>query len=304
MANISKKTLVSQINKLKKEKGAIILVHNYQRPELFDVADFIGDSLDLCKQAAKTDARIILFCGVSFMAESAVVLNPDKKVLMPYLDSGCAMADMLDLAELKQLQKKHPRAATVCYVNTTAEIKANSDICCTSANAVDVVRSLPNSEIIFLPDQNLANYVQTQVPDKKIIPWAGYCPIHHVIDAGYIKKLRKQHPKAKIIVHPESKPEVLGLADYISGTTGMIKCAMEDDATEFYVLTECGMLNRLKKELPKKKFYGICNLCFDMKKNDLEAVLKCLKNERPVVKVDKDIIKKAAEAFNRMFELN
>ncbi len=296
--------LIEKINQLKKEKNAIILAHSYQRPEIYDVADAIGDSLELCQKAANTNASIIVFCGVHFMAESACLLNPDKKVIIPHIDAGCAMADMVEAEDLKQFKAKHPGAVVVCYVNSSAAVKAESDICCTSANAVKIVRGLEEYEIIFIPDKNLAAYVQNQVPDKKIIPWRGFCPIHHSLTKQYIEEIRGRHPEAKIIAHPECRPEVLALADHITSTTGMIEAARRDPAEEFFILTECGMTERLARELPDKKFYGLCNMCFDMKKNTIESVLKCLQEEKEEVKVDKSIAEKAKKTLDRMLELS
>lgn len=303
MDNAYRQNLVNEILKLKKEKNAIILVHNYQRPEVYDVADFTGDSLGLCQEAAKTEADIILFCGVHFMAESAAILNPTKKVLVPTLEAGCAMADMVKAKKLKEFKAKHPDAAVVCYVNSTAGVKALSDICCTSSNAIDVVRSLDEKRVIFVPDKNLAAYIAKNVPEKEIIPWEGYCPVHHYVNAEYIEEVRSTYPKAKIIAHPESKPEVLELADYVTSTSGMIKAATDDPADEFFVLTECGMTERLHREVPGKKFKGLCNLCFDMKKNTLESILKALQTEKPVVTVDPKTAEQAKKAFDRMFAI-
>ncbi len=296
--------LVKEINKLKKEKKAVVLVHNYQRPEIYDVADFIGDSLGLCREAAKSDAKIIIFCGVNFMAESAVILNPGKKVIVPFIDAGCAMADMIDVESLKSFKKKHPDAAVVTYVNSAADIKAISDICCTSSNAVDVVKSMSEEKIIFVPDKNLAAYVAQKVPEKTIIAWDGYCPIHHAVNEDFISEIKEENPNAKIIAHPESRPEVLKIADHVASTSGMIEAAKKDPSDEFFVLTECGMTERLHREVPGKKFKGLCNMCFDMKKNDLFSILRALKEEKPVVKVDKKIIEKAKLAFERMFEVS
>lgn len=301
--NKEQKVLVSRINELKKAKNAVILVHNYQRPEIYEVADFIGDSLELCKKAAETSARIILFCGVNFMAESAAILNPDKKVIVPYLDAGCAMADMVTAKSLREFKKKYSGAKVVCYVNSSAEVKAESDICCTSSNAVKVVKSLEEREVIFVPDKNLADYVQKQVSEKKVIPWQGFCPVHHSLTKEYLLDVKKAYPHAEILAHPECRPEVLELADHISSTSGMVWCARNSKAKEFFVLTECGMTERLNRELPGKKFYGLCNMCFDMKKNTLPAVLKCLEEEKPVVMVDKKVALKARKAFDRMFEV-
>jgi len=299
----SNKDLVKKINLLKKKKNAVVLVHNYQRPEIYDVADFIGDSLGLCIEAAKSKADIIVFCGVNFMAESAVILNPGKTVLVPNIDAGCAMADMVEAKQLKEFKEKHPDAAVVTYVNSTAEVKALSDVCCTSSNAVKVVKAMVEKKIIFVPDKNLAAYVSRQVPEKEIIPWEGYCPIHHFLDKEYVEEVKKSHPKAKIIAHPESKPEVLAVADYVASTTGMIDCAKNDPSEEFFVLTECGMTERLHRALPNKKFYGLCNLCFDMKKNTLADVLKSLETMRFPVRVDPKVAAKALKAFQKMFEL-
>lgn len=299
--NETNKALIKSINKLKKAKNAVILVHNYQRPEIYEVADFLGDSLGLCQEAAKTDADIIVFCGVSFMAESAAILNPGKKVLVPTLDAGCAMSDMVEARQLKEFKKGHPDAAVVTYVNSSAEVKALSDICCTSANAVKIVRSMKEKKIIFVPDKNLAAYVAKQVPEKEIIAWEGFCPIHHYVNKEFIYEVKEQYPNAKIIAHPESKPEVLELADYVASTTGMLECAAKDPAKEFFVLTECGMIERLHRALPKKKFHGLCNVCFDMKKNTLPAILKSLETEKFEIKIDPSVSKKALKAFDRMF---
>jgi len=298
---MDQKTLIKKINELKRRKNAIILAHNYQRPEIYEVADFVGDSLKLCLKATQTKAKIIVFCGVNFMAESAAILNPDKKVIVPNVDSGCAMADMVDIDEIKKMKKKHPDAKVVCYINSSAEVKALSDILCTSANAVKVVKSLKAKKIIFLPDKNLADYIQKQVPNKEIIAYRGFCPAHHSITKESVEEIIKTYPNAKLIAHPECRPEVLKLSDYVSSTEGMVEAARKDAGKEFFIMTECGMTERLKKELPNKNFFGLCNICFDMKKNTLELILKALENEKPVIKVDKKIAVKAKEAFDKMF---
>ena len=286
-----------------KEKNAIILVHNYQRPEIYEVADFIGDSLMLSQEAAKTNADIIVFCGVHFMAESAAILNPDKKVLMPAIDAGCAMADMITAEGLKEFKKKTPDAKVVCYVNTTAAVKAESDICCTSSNAVQITKSVDAKQIIFVPDKNLAEYVAKQVPDKEIIPWEGFCPIHHMITKDFVEKAKKDHSAAKIVAHPECTDEVLSMADHICSTEGMVKYCGESNAKEFIILTECGMTERLQKEYPDKKFYATCNLCHDMKKNTLEGVKKSLEFGQYEIKVPEEIRKRAHIALQRMLEV-
>ena len=300
---MTEKELIKKIKELKTEKNAVILVHNYQKPEIFKIADFIGDSLDLCKKAMNTDAKIILFCGVKFMAESAAILNPNKKVIVPFLDAGCAMADMIKVSDIKKLKQEHPNAAVMCYVNSNAEIKAVSDVCCTSANALKVAKNLQEKEIIFVPDKNLALYVQKMIPEKKIITFEGFCPVHHYLNSDTIKTAQSLFPNAKIIAHPECQSDVLAMSDMISNTTGMIDKAKESKANEFFIVTECGMIERLKQEIPNKKFYGVCNLCFDMKKTTLESVYNCLLSEKPVVKIEPNIAKNAKHAFDRMFEL-
>jgi quinolinate synthase len=295
--------LISKINKLKKEKNAIILVHNYQRPEIYRVADFIGDSLELSKEAAKTDADIIVFCGVDFMAESAKILNPDKKVLIPVKGAECPMAGMVNRKELLNLKKQYSDAAVVSYVNTSAETKAESDICCTSTNCVDVVNSLPQKEIIFVPDENLANYVQTKT-DKKIIPWKGFCYVHAKITADQVKEAKNLHPNAKVLVHPECRMDVIELADDVCSTSQMLYRAKEDEAKEFIIITEHGLVERLNMELPEKKFYSIVATCIQQKKNTLPAVLRSLQKEIYPVNIDKKIIKKARIALDRMLTVS
>lgn len=295
--------LIKKINKLKKEKNAVILVHNYQRPEIYRVADFIGDSLELSKEAAKTDADIIVFCGVDFMAESAKILSPDKKVLLPAREANCPMAGMVRRKDLLNLKKQYPEAAVVSYVNTRAETKAESDICCTSANAVDVVNSLPHKEIIFVPDENLANYVQSK-SDKKIIPWKGFCYVHAKITAEQVLEAKKFHPDAKVLVHPECKMGVIKLADYVCSTSQMIYRSKEDDAKEFIIVTEHGLVERLKLEMPDKNFYMIVATCIQMKKNNLEKVLRSLREEIHPIKLNEEVIKKAKKALEKMLDVS
>jgi len=295
--------LISKIKKLKKEKNAVILVHNYQRPEIYEVADFIGDSLELSREAAKTDADIIVFCGVDFMAESAKILNPEKKVLIPVRESECPMAGMVSKKDLLNFKKQYPDAAVVSYVNTRAETKAESDICCTSANAVDVVNSLPQKEIIFVPDENLANYVQSN-SDKSIIPWKGFCYVHAKITANQVREAKRLHPEAKVLVHPECKLEVIELADYVCSTSQMLYRAKQDPAKEFIVVTEHGMVERLKLEIPDKRFYMIVATCIQMKKNTLEKVLRSLRDEIYPIKLDEEIMRKARKALEKMLQVS
>lgn len=299
------KKIIDEINKLKKEKNAVILVHNYQRPEIYKIADFIGDSYGLSVEASKTNADIIVFCGVHFMAESAYILNPDKKVLLPAIHAGCPMADMVDLEDLRNLKKKYPGAAVVSYMNTTAETKAESDVICTSSNAIKVVNSLPNKQIIFVPDLNLANYVSKHT-DKEIIPWDGYCYVHAKFKFSdkELETIRKVLPGAKIVAHPECPEKFRGLADHICSTSGMVDYAKNSEAEKFIIGTEVGMLERLKQECPGKKFYSPQQrVCFNMKKNTLELVLKALREEQPVITVPENIRVRAKKALERMMEV-
>lgn len=295
--------LIKQITLLKKEKQALIVCHNYQRPEIFEVADFIGDSLELCRKAQGVPTRLIIFCGVYFMAESAAVLNPHAKVLIPDKAAGCALSDMITEKALHERKKEYPDAAVVCYVNSTAAVKAESDICCTSQNAVAVVKSLPHKRILFVPDKNLAHFVAQQVPEKEIIAWEGYCPIHERLTPEYLLQAKAMRPNAKIIAHPECTGEVRAIADYVVSTSGMIKIAQESDATEFICTTECGMVQRLKKEFPAKQFYTVCSVCFDMKKITLENVLASLEHEQYAVVVPPEIASKAKAALDKMLEI-
>jgi len=295
--------LIERIRVLKQEKQAVILCHNYQRPELYEVADFVGDSLQLCIEAQKVEARMILFSGVYFMAESAAILNPTRKVVVPTNKAGCALSDMITAEALRERKKLYPEAAVVCYVNSTAAVKAESDVCCTSSNAVAIVRAMPQKQILFVPDKNLASWVQKQVPEKEIIPWEGYCPIHERLTKSFLLKAKEKHPKAEIIAHPECTDEVRDTADYVVSTSGMMKVAQKSTATEFITTTECGMVQRMKQTLPNKKFYSVCSVCFDMKKNTLQRVVDSLETEQDQVIVPPEILQKAASAFNRMFAI-
>ncbi len=297
------KDLIEEIKGLKRKKNAIILAHNYQRTEVFEVADFIGDSLGLCQEARQTEARMIVFSGVHFMAESAAILNPDKKVVIPDPEAGCAMADMIDIKGLRAMKANYPGVPVVMYVNSTAEIKAESDVLCTSANAVKVVQSLPEKRVICAPDKNLADFIQSKVPEKEIIPWDGYCPIHQRLTLDYVNQARKRHPKAKIIAHPECPLEVSKAADYCLSTSKMVEAVRQEEAKEFIIMTECGMIKRLQKLFPDRKFYTLCSMCFDMKKNTLEKIRDCLVNEEPIVMVDEAVRTGALKAFERMFNL-
>lgn len=295
---------VKRIQQLKKEKNAIILAHNYQRGDVQDVADFVGDSFGLSQKAVSSNAEIIVFCGVDFMAESAAILNPDKTVLMPETSAQCPMAAMITPESLKLEKEKYPDAAVVCYVNTPASVKAQSDICCTSANAVKVVNALPEDEIIFIPDRNLALYVADHT-DKKIIPWNGYCPTHHLILPGDVLLEIEEHPDAEILVHPECRPDVVALADQVLSTAGMLKYAKQSNSTEFIIATELGLLHRLRKENPGKTFIPATSfaVCPNMKMNTLGSIIRALENNEHIITMPEDIRIKAKLALDRMLEV-
>ena len=291
--------MVAKINALKREKNAAVLVHNYQRPEIYAVADFIGDSLELSRAAMGTKADMIVFCGVDFMAESAKILNPEKKVLIPTPAAQCPMAKMVTPAQLLELKAKYPGAAVVSYVNTSAAVKAESDICCTSSNCVDVINSLPQKEVIFVPDEHLANYVQTKT-DKKIIPWKGFCYVHARISADIVGAEMARHPLAKVLVHPECRLDVISLADHVCSTSQMLSIARESKSQEFIIVTEQGMAERLRLEIPGKRFYHIDVTCIQQKKNTLPAVLLSLQEGAFQVEIEKQTMRKANLALERM----
>lgn len=294
--------LVERIMALKEKRNAVILAHNYQRPEVQDIGDFVGDSLGLARQAAETDAEVIVFCGVHFMAETASILCPGKTVLLPDIHAGCPMADMADARNVRRMKEQNPRAAVVSYVNTTAAVKAVSDYCCTSSNAVEVVRRVDAQEIIFVPDRNLARYVEERVEDKVFFPWNGYCHVHQGIRAEHILKALEEHPGARVIAHPECTGEVLALADHISSTSGMVDAAHTSDAEEFVIATEAGMIHPLSKALPHKRFHPptVEPLCPNMKLITLSKVLKSLATLAPRVDVPEGIRAGALRAVERM----
>ncbi|MFA5363945.1 MAG: quinolinate synthase NadA [Candidatus Bathyarchaeia archaeon] len=302
---MQKKELIDTINRLKKEKNAVILAHVYQRPEIYAVADFIGDSYGLSKKATQTNAKIIVFCGVDFMAESAYILNPEKTVLIPTTLSKCPMAAMVDVAGLRELKAKHPNAAVVSYVNTTAEVKAESTICCTSANAINVVTSLTEDEVIFVPDSNLANYVMRHTK-KKIIPWRGWCYVHNKFSPEGIIHAKAVHIDAKVLVHPECIPEVVDLADEVCSTTGMINYVKNSPDKTFIIATEIGLIERLRLEFPDKTFFQAPpgGTCLQMKKITLDLVLDSLEKEQFKVTVPEDIRVRAKSALDRMLNVD
>jgi quinolinate synthase len=302
---MEKRELIERIKKLKEEKNAVILAHTYQRPEIYEVADFIGDSYGLSKKAAETDADVIVFCGVDFMAESAYILNPDKTVLIPTQLANCPMAAMVDLDGLRELKTKHPNAAIVSYVNTTAAVKAESDICCTSLNAIKVVNSLENDEVIFVPDSNLAQYVMRHT-NKKIIPWNGWCYVHRKFSPEGLSRAKNIHIKAKVLVHPECIPEVVDLADEVCSTTGMINYVRQSSDKTFIIATEIGLIERLRLEFPERVFFQAPpgGTCLQMKKTTLELVLNALEKEQFKVKVTEDIRVRAKKALDRMLNVD
>lgn len=300
-----KNNLVEKIKELKKKRDAIILAHNYQLPEVQDVADLRGDSLELSRAAAKTTAKTIVFCGVHFMAETAAILSPEKKVIVPDINAGCPMANMIRPEDIRKLRKEHPDAVVVGYVNTSAEVKAELDYCCTSTNAVAVVNYLKDKEeIIFVPDKYLGDFV-AKITGRKLIQWNGYCPTHVKILPEDIKREKKFHPFAKVIVHPECTPQVVALADEVFSTSQMAKFAKESEAKEFIVGTEVGLIYRLKQDNPNKEFYPASEaaVCPNMKRTTQEKILWALEEMKEEVKVSDEIRQKAKLAIDRMLEI-
>jgi len=296
--------LTEKILSLKKRRNAVFLAHNYQLGEVQDIADFVGDSLELSQNAAKTDANVIVFCGVHFMAETASILCPDKIVLLPDINAGCPMADMVTAERLKERKREFPGAAVVCYINSSAEVKAESDVCCTSANAVRVIESLDTEEILFVPDQYLGHYVSTKT-GKKMILWPGFCPTHLRIRPEDLTRLRQEYPQAKVVVHPECRPEVINLADEVLSTGGICRYARREDITQMIVGTEIGIIHRLRKENPGKRFIPVSEqaICPRMKLITLEKILWSLEEMTPQVKVPEEIRLKAKLAVDKMLEI-
>lgn len=298
---------ITEIEKLKKEKNAVILAHCYQNIEIDEVADYIGDSLYLSQMAEKTDADIIIFAGVYFMAQTAKILNPTKKVLLPNINAGCAMADTINLNQLREFKKQNPNIPTVCYINSTAEVKSECDICCTSSNAVKIVKSLNAEKVLFLPDKNLGRWVEKELGNVEVITYNGCCPIHNNLDTSDIKDTKLKYPDALVLAHPECKEEFLSQADYIGSTTGIMNYVKNSEQNEFIIATEEGVVQRLKRDYPNKKFYNIKDkpaICQSMKLNTLEDIYNALKNETPEINVDKEISQKALKCINRMLEVS
>jgi quinolinate synthase len=303
--------LFEEIEKLKKEKNAVVLAHYYQEPDIQDVADYIGDSLGLSQQAAKTDADIIVFAGVHFMAETAKILSPNKKVLLPDLKAGCSLADSCPPHLFKKFKEQYPDHLVITYVNCTAELKALSDIVCTSSNAVQIVESLPKEQkIIFGPDKNLGRYVAKKT-GRNLVLWNGACMVHEIFSREKITKLKSRHPEAKLLAHPECEDVILEMADYIGSTTGLLKYSTNNPAKEFIVATESGIIHQMQKDNPHKTFIPAppnnncaCNDCPHMKRNTLEKLYLCMKNETPEISVPMDIIVRAVKPIERMLEIS
>lgn len=296
--------IMEQILELKKEKNAIILAHYYQVPEIQEAADYIGDSFELSRRAKENDADVIVFCGVRFMAESAKVLSPHKTVLLPVKEAGCPMADMAAVEDILKMKEEHPNAKVVTYVNSSVEVKAVSDVCCTSSNAIKIVKNIDAEEIIFAPDKNLGSYVQEWVPEKKILLWNGHCCVHDRITAEDIIREKEEYGDVKVLVHPECRKEVRNLADYIGSTSGIIDYATKSDSKKFLVVTEEGVLHKLRTLNPDKEFHIIRGMtCRNMKKTSLENVLWSLQDINYKIHIDEEIRKKAANALEKMLIL-
>jgi quinolinate synthase len=292
------------IQQLKKERNALVLAHLYQRGEIQDMADFVGDSFDLSRRASQTQADVIVFCGVYFMAESAKILNPEKTVLLPVLEAGCPMADMVTAEDVLRLKERYPQAAVACYVNSSAEVKAASDICCTSSNAVRIVRSLPQKQVIFVPDRNLGSFVALNVPEKEIILFQGFCPTHERVTMEDVQKAREARPDALVLVHPECPPAVVAAADFAGSTAQILEYAGKSDCMEFIIGTEEGLLHRLNKLNPEKRFWLLSPrlFCPNMKKTSLDDVLYSLENNVYSIALDEETEKRARHSLERMLK--
>lgn len=296
---------VEAINKLKAEKDAIILAHYYQNPEIQEIADYVGDSFALSKLAKNLTNKIIVFCGVHFMAESAKILSPDKTVLLPAKDAGCPMADMVTAQDIISLRQKYKDAAIVCYVNSSAEVKALSDICCTSSNAIRIVKSLPQKDIVFVPDQNLGSFVADKLPDKNIILFDGYCITHHQITAQMVDEIKQKVKDALIVVHPECQPEIVKKADFAGSTAEIIDFISNSNNTKFIIGTEMGVLHEIQKLNPNKELYLLDEalICPNMKKTTLENIYECLNNNKNEIVLNNDIIERARGSLDKMLAI-
>ena len=295
---------IEEINRLKKEKNAIILGHYYQREAIKYVADFIGDSYDLSKAAKETNADIILFCGVNFMAETAKILNPGKKVILPTLEAGCSLAESITVADVRQLRKKHPDAAVVAYVNTTAQVKAEVDVCVTSANVVKIVSKIPQKKIIFLPDRYMGENIKMELPEKDIYVWNGNCIVHELFKVSDFTLFRQKYRGLRVLAHYECEQPVLQHADMHGGTSDMIRYIQNTDAPAYLLATECGLASTIKEQFPKKAIVGPCNLCPYMKKNTIYNTLEALRTERPQIIIPEEVRLKAYRSLEKMLEMD
>lgn len=296
--------MIEKIKALAKEKNAVILAHNYTSPDLQDIADYTGDSLELSRIAAKTEADVIVFCGVHFMAETAKILSPNKTVLTPDKNAGCPMADTITLEELRGFKAKYPGVPVIAYVNTTAEIKSEVDICCTSGNAINVVKNFPGDKFLFVPDKNLGSYIQKLIPEKQLICWQGACPVHQKITDIDLIRCKRLHPEALAVAHPECEKSLVSLCDIVDSTSGMIKRIKESNAKEFIICTERGLIHQFKKVNPDKVFYNPCpiNICPNMKKITMEKLLNCLETGNDEIILSEDIIQKAKTSIERLIQ--
>ena len=297
--------LISKIKELKREKNAIVLTHCYQNIEIDEVSDFVGDSLYLSKMAAQTNADIIVFAGVYFMAQSAKLLSPNKKVLLPNLNSGCMMADMINVENLKSFKDRNPNIPVVCYINSTAEVKANCDVCCTSSNAIEVVKNLNSDKVLFVPDKNLGKYVSSKISDKEIVCYDGYCPVHNLLTVNDIKVQKERYPSALVLTHPECREDVVHISDYVGSTTGIMKYVSNSNEKEFIIVTEIGVVQRLRRDYPDKKFIHVSPkaVCDDMKKISLNDIYNSLLNETYEIKVSDNLIKSALRPIEKMINI-
>lgn len=297
--------LIAKIKELKDKRNAVIVAHNYQVDDVQEIADVVGDSFALSKYCASSKAETIVFCGVHFMAESAKILSPYKTVLLPELDAGCPMADMVTPEALRDEKERHKDAVVVCYINSSAEVKAESDVCCTSSNALKIVKSLKEEKIIFVPDQNLGSYIAKMVPEKEFIIWKGFCATHHRIKPEDVKRIKELHPDALLLIHPECRPEVVEMADFVGSTKQIIDFAGQSDSDKFIIGTEMGVLYKLKKDNPNKTFYLLSQglICPNMKKTSLESVYNALNEMKYRIEVSDDIRVRAKRSLDRMLEL-
>ena len=300
------KNVIERINFLKRQKKAIILAHSYQNVEIDEVADFVGDSLYLSQKARETDAEIIVFAGVYFMAQTAKIISPEKKVLLPSLNAGCLMADMINLHQMVDFKRQYPNIPVVCYINSTAEVKSECDICCTSSNALQIVESLNAPKVLFVPDANLGKYVESKLNDVEVITYRGCCPVHDNVTIENIIDARKKYPNAKILIHPECKPAVSKLGDYVGSTSGIIDYVKSSSDSQFVIVTEKGVVDRLKRDYPDKEFILISNkmLCESMKLTTLNEILYSLENEVNEITLDEEVRKRSASCIERMLKVS